>query len=283
MKAIQHSTVVAAAFLALAMPASAQTPGSVEAAIAYLEGRQQADGAFAEPGRAPDPSLTSWAVLGLTAAGRAPSASADYLSGKPHPSATDLELRILALAALDRDVSAFADRLEELRRPDGAIGPTVNSTIWGVLALGAAERPVGKKTVRFVLREQAREGGWSWSIGAGPDSNDTAAAVQALRAAGIGPAAKPIRRALTYLRSLQNADGGFELTAGRGSDTQSTSWAVQAFLAAGRKPGSAAYAYLERMRRADGSFRYSARYAVTPVWVTAQALAALAGRPFPLP
>jgi hypothetical protein len=28
--------------------------------------------------------------------------------------------------------------------------------------------------------------------------------------------------------------------------------------------------------------RYSARYAVTPVWVTAQALAALAGMPLPL-
>jgi prenyltransferase/squalene oxidase-like repeat protein len=268
--------------LAAAAPAPGQTPGSVEAAVAYLEGRQQADGAFAEPGRAPDPSLTSWAVLGLAAAGRPPAASGDYLSGKPHPSATDLELRILALAALARDVSSFADRLEELRRTDGAIGPTLNSTIWGVLALEAAGRPAGNETVRFVLRRQARGGGWSWSADAGPDSNDTAAAVQALRATGVGVAANPIRRALSYLRTLQNADGGFELTEGRGSDTQSTSWAVQAFLAAGRKPGSAAYAYLERMRRADGSFRYSARYAVTPVWVTAQALAALAGRPFPL-
>jgi hypothetical protein len=48
-------------------------------------------------------------------------------------------------------------------------------------------------------------------------------------------------------------------------------------------PGRAAYAYLARMRRPDGSFRYSSRYAVTPVWVTAQVLAALSGKPFPLP
>jgi len=32
----------------------------------------------------------------------------------------------------------------------------------------------------------------------------------------------------------------------------------------------------------DGSYRYSKRYAVTPVWVTAQVLPALAGKPFPL-
>jgi hypothetical protein len=36
------------------------------------------------------------------------------------------------------------------------------------------------------------------------------------------------------------------------------------------------------MHRRNGSFRYSAAYAVTPVWVTAQVLPALARRPFPL-
>jgi hypothetical protein len=36
------------------------------------------------------------------------------------------------------------------------------------------------------------------------------------------------------------------------------------------------------MRRADGSYRYSAAYATTPVWVTAQVLPASAGKPFPL-
>jgi hypothetical protein len=40
--------------------------------------------------------------------------------------------------------------------------------------------------------------------------------------------------------------------------------------------------YLQSLRRADGSFRYSKRYATTPVWVTAQVLPALAHKPFPL-
>jgi energy-coupling factor transport system substrate-specific component len=84
------------------------------------------------------------------------------------------------------------------------------------------------------------------------------------------------------LRRLQDKDGGFELTQGRGSDAQSTAWAIQAFLAAGARPGRPAYAYLAHLRRPDGSYRYSARYATTPVWVTSQVLPALAGRPFPL-
>jgi energy-coupling factor transport system substrate-specific component len=104
----------------------------------------------------------------------------------------------------------------------------------------------------------------------------------ALRAAGVGTRNPAIVRALRYLRRHQNRDGGFELVAGRGSDVQSTAWAIQAFLAAKARPGREAYRYLERMRRADGSLRYSARYAVTPVWVTAQALPALAGSPLPL-
>jgi len=134
--------------------------------------------------------------------------------------------------------------------------------------------------MRFVLRRQASSGGWAWYAGGRPDSNDTAAAVQALRSAGVGGA--PIRRALAYLQRLRNGDGGFELTPGRGSDTQSTAWAVQAFVAAGKPVPRGALAYLRSMRRTDGSFRYSRRYATTPVWVTAQVLPALAGRAFPL-
>ena len=41
----------------------------------YVASRQQADGGFAEPGQSSDPSLTAWAVLGLSAAGREPGRS----------------------------------------------------------------------------------------------------------------------------------------------------------------------------------------------------------------
>ena len=85
-----------------------------------------------------------------------------------------------------------------------------------------------------------------------------------------------------YLRSLQRPDGGFALGPGRAADAQSTAWAIQAFVAAGRPPPSAAFRYLAQLRQPDGSYRYSKRYAATPVWVTSQVLPALGRKPFPL-
>jgi hypothetical protein len=41
-------------------------------------------------------------------------------------------------------------------------------------------------------------------------------------------------------------------------------------------------AYIESLLAPDGSVRYSRTSAQTPVWVTAQALIALAGKPFPI-
>jgi hypothetical protein len=248
----------------------------------FVASHQQADGGFAEAGQSSDANLTAWAVLGLTATGKAPDRSpADYLSAAPAPSANDLALRILALHTLGRDTSALVDRLESTRRPDGRIGPLVNSTIWGVLALRAAGRPAGT-SVGYLRRAQRPGGGWSWSPRGAPDSNDTAAAIQALRAVGVQPSARAITRGLAYLRRLQRPGGGFALVRGRSSDAQSTAWAIQAFVSAEKEPGRRAFRYLAGLRRADGSYRYSKRYAVTPVWVTSQVLPALARRPFPL-
>ena len=248
----------------------------------FVAAHQQSDGGFAETGQSSDANLTAWAVLGLSAAGKTPDRSpADYLTTAPATSANDLALRILALRALGRDTGALVDRLEGMRGPNGRIGTLVNSTIWGVLALRATDRPAGA-SVRYLSRAQRPGGGWSWYPRGAPDSNDTAAAIQALRAAGVGSRTRPIERGLAYLRKLQRPDGGFALVPGRSSDSQSTAWAIQAFIAAKKEPGRRAFRYLETMRRADGSYRYSKRYAVTPVWVTSQVLPALARRSFPL-
>jgi hypothetical protein len=270
------AAVAAAAFLVAA---------PVEAPARYLEGRQAPSGGFAEPGSQPTPGLTAWALLGLRAAGRGPAQleqARTYLERAEGglSAATDLELVLVARAALGERPAELIARVRALARPSGAVGPTVNSPIWGVLALRAAREPAPPGSVSYLLRAQSRSGGWSWSRGSEPDSNDTAAAIQALRSAGAQGA--PIRRAVAFLRRFQNADGGFELTQGRGSDVQSTAWAIQALVAAGERPPPTAFRYLERMRRGDGSYRYSARYAVTPVWVTAQALTALARKPLPL-
>ncbi|HWG56399.1 MAG TPA: prenyltransferase/squalene oxidase repeat-containing protein [Gaiellaceae bacterium] len=134
--------------------------------------------------------------------------------------------------------------------------------------------------VAALLRAQRPSGGWSWHAGGAADTNDTAAALQALRSAGIR--GRALERGVVFLRRHQNRDGGFELTPGRGSDSQSTAWAIQGLLAAGHDPGAPAFRYLQRMRRRDGSYRYNARYVTTPLLVTAQVLPALVRRPFPL-
>ena len=278
--------VAAVVSAALALLVGIQ-PTPLELGRGYLSQRQQADGGFAEVQGSSDATLTAWVVLGIRAAGGDPSqlrrgdpSPAEFLSSRPARTASDLALRVLAFDVLGEDVREAADRLAAMRRPDGRIGPLVNSTIWGVIALRAAGRPAPAASVRYLLRRQRPTGGWSWAPNGAPDSNDTAAAIQALRAAGVG--GRPVRRGLAYLRRLQNRDGGFPLVSGRASDAQSTAWSIQAFLAAGVAPPAGAVRYLRSLRQPGGSYRYSRRDAITPVWVTAQVLPALARKPFPL-
>lgn len=271
--------VTLAAAVVLAAAAAGAT-GPTVGPTAFLETRQSESGGFGEQGQSPGASLTAWAALGLVAGGGTPAGRAralDYLLHRAPDASTDadLALRVLAIAALGTAVDEKS--LARLRghRPDRL----VNATMWTVIALRAAgERPPAV-LVRALTDAQSTGGGFPWLRGGRPDSNDTAAAIQALRAAGIE--GSPVRRAVAALRGFQNRDGGFALTQGRESDAQSTAWAIQALIAAGERPGKAPFRFLARLRRADGSYRYSVRYGSTPVWVTAQVVPALAGRPFP--
>jgi len=242
---------------------------SLASPAAYLQAHQRDDGSFG------DAQITAWATLGLVAAGKDTGNAAGYLARQQPVSATDVALIAIARAAAGDRPEELLPRLRA-HRP----GKLVNATIWTILALRQAGEPAPPELVRALLAAQRPSGGWSWLRGGAADSNDTAAAIQALRAAGIR--GKPIDRALTFLRRHQNRDGGFELTADRGSDAPSTAWAIQAFLAAGREPGAAAFAYLRRLQRPDGSVRYSVRYDSSRLWTTAQVTPALARRPFPL-
>jgi hypothetical protein len=233
-------------------------------------------GAYAEPGGAADALLTSWAVLGLRADGAASPGSLAYLQSHEASLQTSNDVAIVALAeeALGNRNPALLARLRV--QANGQIGETLNSTYWGVLALGHSSAA----TTRFMLAQQTKAGGFAWFKHGQADSNDTAAALEALRVAGVrGP---PITRAVRFLRSFHRPDGGFELTRGRGSDAQSTAWAIQGLVAAGVTPPRSSFAYLARLKRPDGSYRYSAKYVTTPVWVTSQVLAGLAKKPFPL-
>ena len=273
------SALIAWAVLA-ATAASATGPATGSAA--FLTTRQSANGGFAEQGQQPDAALTAWAALGLVAANGSDAARAragEFLRTRATDPATDGDaaLRAVALSALGERVDeSLVARLRE-HRP----GALVNETMWTVLALRALGEQPPVAQVRAVLTAQAKGGGFPWLRGGQPDSNDTASAIQALRAAGFGARDAPIRRAVIALRGFQNRNGGFSLTKGREPDAQSTAWAIQGLISAGEKPGKAPFRFLSRLRRGDGSYRYSARYGATPVWVTAQVVPALTGRPFP--
>ncbi|WP_086726090.1 prenyltransferase/squalene oxidase repeat-containing protein [Streptomyces carpinensis] len=68
------------------------------------------------------------------------------------------------------------------------------------------------------------------------DTNSTAAAVQALAALGGHDAATG--KAVSWLKSVQNADGGWGYAPGGPSDTNSTSVVIGALAAAGEKPAA---------------------------------------------
>ncbi|MGV4987974.1 prenyltransferase/squalene oxidase repeat-containing protein [Streptomyces sp. NRAIS4] len=68
------------------------------------------------------------------------------------------------------------------------------------------------------------------------DTNSTAAAVQALKAAGGHDSA--VGKAVTWLKSVQNKDGGWGYSPGGASDTNSTSVVIGALSSVGTDPAS---------------------------------------------
>jgi prenyltransferase beta subunit len=302
-----HAGPAAAATLGLvavlALPAADAAAQAPDRAVRYVLAAQNDDGGFPPaPGAASTQLHSGWAALGLAAAGRNPEdvGVLRYIrgGGAALDDVGELARTILVLRAAGADPRAFGGRdlVAELlarRRDDGSWAGRVNSTAFGLLALRAARRPARAAPVRrarrWIAGEANRDGGFNFGGRGGPSGvDDTAAAVQALVAAGA-KGTRPVKRAARFLVRRQNRDGGYPLQPGGPSNAQSTAWAVQALVAAGRNPdrvrrdGSRSpIAYLKRLMGPDGAVRYSRTSAQTPVWVTAQALAALARRPLPL-
>ncbi len=286
----------------------ADAAGGRAAALRYLTRAQNSDGGFGgAPGQASGQLLTGWAVIGLEAAGRNPldvrrggRSPIDFMrsqvKGMTDPG--ELERTIIALRGAGISPRSFGGRdlVADLlchQRPDGSFDGYMNWAVFGVLALRSAGRspksPPVRRALKFMRDEQTDRGGFSFSDRRGaPDVDDTGSALQALASVGRARSSAG-RRALRFLRGQQNADGGFGLLPGQKSNAQSTAWAVQGLVAAGRDParvrrrgGRSALSYLSSLQQPNGSFRYSRTSAQTPVWVTAQALAAIERRVLPL-
>ena len=222
----------------------------------------------------------------------------DYIRRSRFADAGELERTILVLGAAGVSPRSFAGRdlvaaLLRHRRRDGSFDRQVNTTAFAVLALRAAGMRASSSTVRsavgWLARQQNADGGFNFAGRGGVSGiDDTSAPVQALAAAGRR-GSRTVRRAVRFLVARQNRDGGFPLSPGGSSNAQSTAWAVQALVAGRRDPGrvrrggNTPLGYLRSLTAPGGRVRYSRTSGQTPVWVTGQALTALARRPFPLP
>jgi hypothetical protein len=179
------------------------------------------------------------------------------------------------------------------RAGDGSFAHQVNLTAFAVFAMRALGHSPRSHAIRaaagWLERQQNSDGGFGFAArGSSSDVDDSAVALQALVDAGARDA-RLLKAATAFLERSQNLDGGFPQRYGGESNAQSSAWAVQGLIAAGRDPGSvrrsgsrSAIAYLESLLTSSGSVRYSRTSAQTPVWVTAQALIALAGWIFPV-
>jgi prenyltransferase beta subunit len=210
----------------------------------------------------------------------------------------DVERTMLALRACDASAYSFAghDLVAELLSARGRYGSfdhQVNLTAFAIFALRAighspAYAAIGE-AARWIERQQNSDGGFSFGVRGSPsDVDDTGVALQALVDAGAHDA-HVLAAATSYLIATQSLDGGYPQQAGGESNAQSTAWAIQGLIAAGRSPGTvrrrgsrSPVGYLESLVAPGGSVRYSRTGSQTPVWVTAQALIALAGKTFPV-
>ena len=264
--------------LLLSLPAAvalARTATPVARQLAYLHSAQNEDGGFGGWRDVQSSQLfTAWALIGIEATGTSPAAFTrdghtpvtyieSHLGQLQGPG--DIERTILALAAAHAPLHNLKLR---------SVPHEVNLQAFAILALHAAHEQAPSPV--WLAAQQNTDGGFAFATRGDPsDVDDTAAAVEALVAAS-GPRST-ITRAVAYLRRAQNHDGGFPQEQGGPSDAQSTAWAAQALIAARQPP--AGLAYLTALTTPSGAVDYSAGVSQTPVWVTAQALAALAGKP----
>ena len=290
------------------MSAATAHAASLSPELSYLSSAQSSDGGFgAARGQGSSELYTAWAAMGLAAAGHNPAnvrhggrsvldalrAEASTLRGLG-----DAERTILAAHACGASAYSFAGRnlvteVLRARGADNSFDRQVNLTAFAVFALRAVGHSPGFAAIReaagWIERQQNSDGGFSFGVRGSPsDVDDTGTALQALVDAGARNA-RILGAAADYLIRSQNLDGGFPQQYGGESNAQSTAWAVQGLIASGRNPSAlrrrgsrSPIGYLESLLAPGGSIRYSRTGSQTPVWVTAQALIALAGKTFPV-
>ncbi len=290
--------IVASVLLALLMPGRAEAAGA-DSAVQWLRSVQNDDGGWgASPDDDSGPEMTAWAMLGLEAAGRNPY---DLTRGEHSPitflrghvdeleSPGDLARTTLALLGAGANPREFGGHnlvasLRNLRLDNGSYKNWPNSTAFAAIALRAADAPGGTdKSLEWLRKVQNEDGGWGDEPGQRSNAEATGSVLQALT-----PGSKPSKQGLDYLRDVQQSNGGYRVGGNGPINTQATAWAIQGILGAGgdlgsfKRGGATALDYIAANQGSNGHYRYSKSSDQTPVWVTGQALVAVATAYYPI-
>jgi energy-coupling factor transport system substrate-specific component len=182
--------------------------------VAEMLAKQRRDGSFAAR-----VNTTAFAVLGLRAAGRSQRSravrrAADFIAGEPN-----------------------ADGGFNFAGQGGPSGiDDTSAALQALVAAGRGRSGVVKRAVRFIVRNQASDGGYALVPGGASNAQSTAWAIQGLIAGGRNPAKvrrNSSRDPMSYLRSLTADDGSVRYS--RGS-RQTPVWVTgQAVAALSRK------------------------------------------------
>ena len=279
---------------------------AAQAGVNYLGANQNADGSVSGSFG----GTTDWAVMAVQAYGKQAAAfsnggasALDFMKTDvpgPASAATDVERKIIAIAATGQDAGTFGGFDYNTALTGYHVGqqigdPTLlTDDMFGIIAADASKDPALYSTAQdgldYLLAHQAADGGFSYTTNScaycGSDSSDTAAAIIAMQAAiSIGLSNTNLTsdeaKATAYLLNTQQPDGGFGADIYSASDGDSTAWGLMALNNAGDAAGTQALAardWLINNQNADGGFSYGA-YGITAsdTYTTAHAIIAILG------
>jgi len=214
-------------------------------------------------------SITASSAMALSASGE--SVDATFLKTVDTSTAIGITKPIMALVALGKDPKTYPDT-DLVAALKGHFDGTqfgsatqVNDDVWAILALSSVGDDDGSEVASaksFILANQNADGGWSWGVGEGSDTDDTAVAVVALLEAGVGSGEQSILDAIAYIKGNQNEDGGFYSDSAWGTDSNSSSdaWVVAMVNRLGQdvstwsKGGKTPVDHLLTLQDTDGGF-----------------------------
>jgi len=301
-KSLKTASATALLLVSLVVPSqvlAVDYTSNTAAIIAYLASNQQTDGKISGFG-----GETSWTIMGLSANGIDPHTMqngdvslVDFLKNNPpaDTAVTAWERDLLAVTAASENPFTFGGRnyvaKVESFASSGQIGSitAINDDIFGILSLissgPSANQQIISDSVDFLISNQNSDGGWSYQVGLASDSNDTAVAIQALKAAkskGFSNSGlkQAIDNGVAYLLSLQQPDGGWEYQSGFGTDGASTAWAIQAILGNSSEIEDG-LAFLASLQDSSGGVQYQSGFGAD-TFTSSYALSAFAQRSFPV-